>query len=246
MNISVCIDALYQNKDFFKGLEEIKNIGVCAFEFWTWWDKDISKVKEYKDKLNLQVSAFCTKFISLTNPDQKESYIAGLIESIQAAKYLDCKTLISQIGNDTGVCRERQLDSIVCGLRECVPLLTEAGITLVIEPLNDKIDHRGTFLIKSKEGFEIIDSINSSKVKLLYDIYHQQISEGDIIRTISQNIINIGHFHAAGNPGRHELHLGEINYPAVFKEIDRTGYDGYIGFEYFPIEEPKCGIKLFV
>jgi hydroxypyruvate isomerase len=84
--------------------------------------------------------------------------------------------------------------------------------------------------------------VGSANVKVLYDIYHQQIMEGNIISTIVKNIDKIGHFHAPGNPGRNELYIGELNYSQIFHAIDGTHFSGYIGLEYFPLEDPKKGL----
>lgn len=246
MKISVCIDAVYNGKNFTESMKEISLLGVKAFEFWSWWDKDLDEIKSGKDKLNLDVAAFCTKLVSLVDASKREEYINGLKESIEAAKFLGCKTLISQTGNDLGIDRRIQKQSLIDGLKVCSPLLEEAGITLVVEPLNLFVDHAGYYLFSSSEGFEIVEAVGSINVKLLYDIYHQQIMEGNLIRNITSNIDKIAHLHAAGNPGRHELYLGEINYPEVFKAIDLTKYNGYVGFEYFPLEDPEKGIRVFL
>ena len=246
MKVSICVDAVYRGKDFIESLKEISSIGGKAFEFWTWWDKDLKAIKAVKEELGLEVAAFCTKFVSLVDIGKREEYIIGLKESIEAAKFMGCKTLISQIGNDTGARREEQRQNIIEGLKLCVPLLEEAGITLVLEPLNIYVDHVGYYLYSSQEGFDIVEAIGSNKVRLLFDLYHQQIMEGNLITNSTNNIDKIAHFHAAGNPGRHELCIGEINYPEVFKAIDAAGYEGYIGFEYFPVEEPAKGLKAFL
>jgi len=247
MNISVCIDALYNGKDFIESMKEIKELGVKTFEFWCWWDKDnLDKINETKNQLGLEISAFCTKFVSLVDAAKREEYIDGLKESIEVAKLLGCKKLISQVGNDLGISREEQKNSLIEGLKACVPILKKESITLVIEPLNTLLDHKGYYLYSSDEAFEIIDGVGSPYVKVLFDIYHQQIMEGHLIKRISDNIDKIGHFHAAGNPGRHELYFGEINYPEIFKAIDALDYKGDIGFEYFPLENQAKGIKAFV
>jgi len=116
--------------------------------------------------------------------------------------------------------------------------LEKTGITLALEPLNTIIDHKGYYLWQSSEAFEIINKVNSPHVKILYDIYHQQVMEGNIVNTITSNIEKICHFHSAGLPGRGELHDGELNYPFIFSKIDKAGYKGYIGLEYFPKQEP--------
>ncbi len=111
------------------------------------------------------------------------------------------------------------MTTLVDGLRQAAPLLEAANLTLVIEPLNDRIDHPGYYLVRSDEAFEIIDQVGSPSVKVVFDIYHQQISEGQLIANITSNIDKIGHFHAAGNPGRHELTRGELHYPSIFAAI---------------------------
>ena len=161
------------------------------------------------------------------------------------AKELGCKFLISQVGDELeGVSREDQHNSIVDGLKVCAPMLEEEGITLVIEPLNTHVNHKGYYLYSSHEAFEIVDKVGSGNVKVLYDIYHQQIMEGNLISTIRNNIDKIGYFHAAGNPGRNELYYGEINYMEVLKAIRETGYNGYIGLEYFPKDDVKKGLEM--
>ncbi len=189
-------------------------------------------------KNNLTISACCTKFISLVDSKSRLLYLEGLKKSINAAKKLNTNILISQFGDFLiDVPRELQYRSLVDGLKESAPLLEESGITLVTEPLNDLIDHKGYFLVKSEEAFNIIEDVNSPNIKVVFDIYHQQIIEGQLIKNIVSNIDKIGHFHAAGNPGRNELQRGEINYPEVFKAIEETGFEGYVGFEYWPLTE---------
>ena len=122
-------------------------------------------------------------------------------------------------------------------------MLEEAGITLVIEPLNELIDHPGYYLVRSDEAFQIIDKINSPRVKVVYDIYHQQISEGQLIANLTANIDKIGHFHAAGNPGRNELTSSELHYPSIFEAIAKKDYQGYVGLEYWPLNDPVTGLR---
>jgi hydroxypyruvate isomerase len=244
MKLSVCIDALFWDKDFEESMRAVKAAEVDTIEFWAWWNKDLEAVVKAKEELNLSVSALCTKFASLTDSTKRDEYISGLRESIKIAKMLGCKSLITQVGNElSDVSREEQHRSIVQGLQACTSLLEEADITLLVEPLNIVVDHKGYYLYSSDEAFKIIEEVGSSKVKVLFDIYHQQITEGNLIQRITRNIDKIGHFHAAGNPGRHELSLGEINYGEIIKAIDKAGYSGYFGLEYFPEKDVIEGIK---
>ncbi len=246
MKISISVGAVFNGKDFVKGLEEISRAGVKAFEFWGWWDVDLDGIRAAKKHLNLTAAACCTRFISLVDASKRADYLQGLRESIQAAQSIECKTLISQVGNDLGTSRFVQKKNLIEGLKVCASLLEKEDTLLVIEPLNTLVDHPGYYLTSSEEAFEIVEAVGSPKVKVLFDIYHQQIMEGNLIQRITENIDKIGHFHAAGNPGRHELYYGEINYPEVFQAIDATGYQGYVGFEYFPLDEPLKGIRAFI
>lgn len=247
MNYSVCIEALFQGRDVVESMKIVKTVGFRAFEFWTWWDKDVAAINTAKDDLDLEVAAFCTRFVSLVDASQREEYLYGLRESIQVAQRLGCKTLISQVGNELpDVPRPHQHATLINGLKACVPLLAESGVTLVFEPLNTLVDHQGYYLWSSAEAFAIADEVGSPYVKVLYDIYHQQIMEGHLISRIRANIQRIGHFHAAGNPGRHELTSGEIRYPEVFKAITESGYQGFVGLEYFPVHDPVHGLRELV
>ncbi len=247
MKFAVNIESVYANQDFIKGMQEIKQIGFHAFEFWSWWDKNLHDIHTASQLLRLTVAGIVTKFISLTDPSQRQEYVNGVTQTIAVAKMLGCTTIISQVGQEIpGVPRNEQRHSIVEGLKACVPFLKEAGIMLVIEPLNTLVDHKGYYLDTSKEGFQIVDEVGSPYVKVLYDIYHMQIMEGNIISIITQNIDNIGHFHVAGVPGRHEPYTGELYYINIFKAIEKTGFNGYVGLEYFPIEYPALSLTKFL
>jgi hydroxypyruvate isomerase len=240
MKYSICVDAVFAGKDLDESLASIKRLGFEGFEFWSWWDKDVPALAEAKASLGLEVTACCTKFISLVNPACRHAYIDGLGESLEAARTLGCTTLISQVGDERpGGHRQDQHDSLVEGLRACTPLLEQAGVTLVFEPLNTRVDHPGYYLTHAAEAFEIVEAVDSERVKVIYDIYHQQIMEGNLIPTITENIEHIGHFHSAGHPGRHELNYGEIHYPDIIKAIAQTPYAGWFGVEYFPKQDPE-------
>jgi hydroxypyruvate isomerase len=232
MEFSVCIDAVFRGMDQESALEGVKAAGFGYYEFWGWWNRDLDRLKAKADSLGLRCAALCTRFISLTDPARREAYLEGLKESIGAAKKMGAGILISQVGDDTGAVRAFQHRSAAAGLKAAVPLLEESGITLVIEPLNGKIDHPGVFLESSAEGFELVEEAGSPAVRLLFDIYHQQITEGDLTRRMCAHIGKIGHLHAAGNPGRYELYAGELNYPWIFRALDEAGYRGFAGLEY--------------
>ncbi|MAI35803.1 MAG: glyoxylate-induced protein [Rhodopirellula sp.] len=241
---SVCIDAVYEGVPVDRAIDLVQAAGINAIEFWGWWDRDLAAIETARDQGGLEISACCTKFISLVDPSLRDSYLEALEQSIQVATRMKCKTLISQVGDAIpGISRAVQHASLVDGLRETRPMLEASGITLVIEPLNELIDHQGYYLVRSDEAFEIIDQVDSANVKVVFDIYHQQISEGQLIANITSNIDKIAHFHAAGNPGRHELTRGELHYPSIFDAIGATDYSGFVGLEYWPVDDASMGLR---
>jgi len=180
----------------------------------------------------------------LVDYSTRSEFINGLKESLETAHKLECSTLIVTVGNEiAGVPRSKQHESIVKCLREAAGFAEEADVTLVLEPLNVLVDHKGYYLYSSREGFEIVNEVNSPNVRLLYDIYHQQIMEGNLIDTITRNIDLIGHFHVADVPGRHEPGTGEINYANVFRSIEKAGYKGYVGLEFEPLTSSEEALR---
>ena len=243
MTLSICIDSIFRSMDSLSALEQVKAAGFTAFEFWHWKERDMDALEKKAASLELSCAGFCTKSFNLTDPRERETFLSDLKESINHAKKMGAKCLITQSGKDSGEDRSFQRQSIIDGLKASASMLEDSGITLVLEPLNRKIDHPGIFLESSDEGFEILNHVGSPNVKLLFDIYHQQISEGDIIRRIIAHIGEIGHIHCAGNPGRHELDSGELDYRRIFNALDDAGYKGCAGIEYFPAKEPLIGLK---
>ncbi len=237
---SVCIDAVFQNRNIAETFHSLNSIGINSVEFWSWWDKDLELLYELTKDHNINIVCFCTKFVSLTDSNFHEEYLDGLRESIDAAKRLNCKMLITQTGNELdSISRSEQNSNIIDGLKKCKKYLEESDITLLIEPLNTIYDHIGYYLWSSKECVSIIHELESNSIKMLYDIYHQQIMEGDILNTIISNLDVIGHIHCAGHPGRNELNLGEINYSYVFNNLVNAGYNKHFGLEYFPKNKPE-------
>jgi hydroxypyruvate isomerase len=244
LKASVCIDAVLEKMPIDRAVEMVARAGFGAFEFWMWWEKELDTVLRLRDRHSLSIAACCTRFVSLVDPTVRQQYLDGLAESVAVAERLDCKVLISQVGDSRlGIPRDEQHECLVAGLQAAASVLEGSNVVLAIEPLNEQIDHVGYYLVRSDEAFEIVAKVNHPQVKITFDIYHQQISEGNVISNILKNVNHIAHFHAAGNPGRHELTQGELHYPSIFKAIATTNFDGYVGLEYWPIEDPKSGLE---
>lgn len=248
MKYSVCVPAVLGGKEIDEALKAVRDAGFDSYEFWGWWDEnqDMDQYLAAQEKYSLTPVALCTKFVPLTDPAQRDAYVKGLQETIEVCKKLGCGTIISQVGNDmTGMTREAQHASIVDGLKECASMLEESGVTLVIEPLNTKIDHVGYYMWSSEEGYQVVDEVGCKNIKVLFDLYHQYIMDDLDMEKVLANMDKIAHFHVAGYPGRHEpLIDSEIDYPSILKTIRESGYQGCVGLEYFPVKDAAEGLKL--
>ncbi len=142
-----------------------------------------------------------------------------------------------------GLTDEEGLANCVLGLKRVIGLAEKNKVTICMEGLNSKVDHKGYMYDRTRWGVELCKKLGSDRFKLLYDIYHMQIMEGDVIRTIRQYKDYIGHYHTGGNPGRHEIdETQELNYPAIVKAILETGYKGFLGQEFIPARDPLASL----
>jgi hydroxypyruvate isomerase len=170
------------------------------------------------------------------NHAELETKVRELIGQAAAA---GAPNLIILAGDRAGISDEQGLDNCVTFLNKVKGSAEERNVTLCMELLNSKVNHPGYMCDHTAWGVEVCKRVNSPRVKLLYDIYPMQIMEGDVIRTIRENIQYIGHFHTAGNPGRHEFdETQELNYPGICRAIADLGFQGYLSHEYTPTKEP--------
>jgi hydroxypyruvate isomerase len=164
--------------------------------------------------------------------------------NLERAAQWGIPNLICFSGNRAGLSDAIGAEVTAEGLRRVTRTAEDAGVTLVLELLNSKVDHPDYQCDHTAWGLEVCGMVGSPRLKLLYDIYHMQVMEGDIIRTIRAHHASIGHYHTAGNPGRHDLDdAQELNYPAIIRAIADTGYDGYIGHEFVPKGDPIAAMK---
>jgi hydroxypyruvate isomerase len=182
------------------------------------------------------VAAICIEpNFCLVDRGDDRPLLEGLAESAAVARSLGCRNLIVTTGNVLAdetfeVTRRR----VARKLRRMAHFCEQSGVTLLLEPLNPIVDHRGYWLVKLSDAADIVQEVDSPNLKILDDLYHQQLSEGNLIANLAAYLPWIGHFHAAGAPGRHELVGGELDYRAIFAAMDRLGYRGYVGLEFAP------------
>jgi len=174
----------------------------------------------------------------LNNKAKHPEFLDAFKRNISAATAYKWPNVICMAGDRARISNEEGMDNCVAILKEAVKIAEDHEVTICMELLNSKVNHPGYMCDKSDWGFELCRRVDSPRFKMLYDIYHMQIMEGDLIATIRKNIQYIGHFHTAGVPGRHELDENqEIYYPAVMRAIAGTGYTGYVAHEYTPVRD---------
>ena len=227
-----------------EGLALLTRHGYEGFEMFDWRDPAVlaTFIRE-KGKYPLTCECLVAnkgveaRGCGLVNPRERAGFLKELDLSIQAAQKVGAKQLVVLTGNELGgMSRSEQMSNAVAALREAAPRLEKNGMTVIVEILNTYVDHAGYFLYYVRDGAELVDRVGSPNVKLLFDIYHTQIMEGNLINNIRSHIARIGHFHIGDVPGRHEPGTGEIHYRNVFRAIYDLGddYKGSVALEYGP------------
>ena len=243
MKLCVAIPCFFKGIDFCEAIRAVGDLGFDTVETYDWKGLDISAVRKTLDDCGVDLLSMCTAEFRMTSPEHRVLWLDGLKESCEAANKLGVKHLITQVGRDVGTPREKQHESILEALEAAKPILASSGVTIMLEPLNTLVNHPGYYLWSAYEGFDIIRKVDHPNIKLIYDIYHQQVMEGNVIPSITQNLDLIAHLHCAGHPGRHEPWLGENNYNYIFDAIESAGYKGACGLEYHPTIDPIESLK---
>lgn len=232
--LSLCIEPVLPEMDFYDRIKAAAELGFDAIEFWDPEGKDVSRIGRLASENKIAVSICCIKG-AWTN---RMNFPAPLVvknvsESMKIAKEMGCNSLIALSGDLEGKA-DSQKNILIENLKRVADLAVKEGVTVNMEALNSLVDHKGYYLDSSYIGFEIMKSVGCDNIKLLYDVYHMQIMEGNIIENVTKNIEFIGHFHSAGVPGRHEHFNGDNDYKNIIKAIDTMKYNGYFGLEYWP------------
>ncbi len=238
-----CHFRIGSSEDVCNAIRIVASLGYDAIELYDWRDLDAAMIRPVLEETGVELLSLLVMETRLTTPECRDLWLTALRETCEVAGKLGVKKLITQVGDDTGAPRAAQHAAIVETLSAAKPILEHYGITVMPEPLNVKVDHPGYYLTTAAEAFDIVREVDSPFVKIVYDIYHQQVTEGDIIRTVTANLDGIAHLHAAGHPGRHDLWEGELNYRYIFDAIDRAGYTGACGLEYSSLINPVEGLK---
>lgn len=246
MKFSLCIEPIFENLNFYDRIRKAKEVGCDAVEFWDPWvggEVDPKKIGETAAQVGIPVATCCLNQAWTYRMNFPwETVKANVEKSLEIAKAIGVKTMIGLSG-ELECKTDSQKVLLLENLKRTAEIVEKEGVTIVLEALNSLYDHKGYYLDSSYVGFEIVKAVNSPNIKLLYDCYHMQLMEGNLVNQITENINYIGHFHSAGVPGRHELHNGETNYPFVIAAAEKAGYDRYFGFEYWPTYDNEQSMK---
>ncbi len=205
------------------GLESVEIIGPAAFP----------TIQKYGLSCAMTNSHGITEGIN--DPANHEACLEAIRSSIDAAAEAGFPNVITFSGNRNGMADSVGLDNCAQALKQIVGHAEQKGVTICMELLNSKVNHADYMADNMPWLVELVDRVGSDRFKILYDIYHAQIMEGDVIRTIRDYHQHIGHYHTAGNPGRNELDDNqELYYPAIMRAILETGYTGIVGQEFIP------------
>ncbi len=228
-------------------VSRVAAMGFAAIEIWK-PDETFPQIAALAHRHGLVLASFSghdSLSNGLNNPQEHDRIVAELRSSIDLAAQYRVPGIICFSGNILPEQTEEEaIEHCAAGLRRIAPYAEEKGVNLNLELLNSKVDHPGYQCDYSAWGLEVVERVNSPRVKVLYDIYHMQIMEGNLIQTITENIQWIGHFHTAGVPGRHEIDdTQEINYAGVCRAIAAAGYDLYLGHEFRPKGDLFAALK---
>ncbi len=244
MKLSLCLETVFADLPFVERMRAASALGYPAIEFWDWRSKDLSAIMERSAQFNLTIAAMSgNRRHTLIDPKSRTGLMTEMDQVFSVAQRLNCRHLMmlsdvlaldGSAAMSPPLSNEEKFESVGEGLGVLAHRAGDAGIMLLLEPLNTTLDHRGCFLNSSRIGFEIIRQVDSPQVKLLYDIYHMSMMSEDVTVEIESNLDLIGYFHVADAPGRHQPGTGKIDYGAIADWLKRVRFQGFIGMEFFP------------
>jgi len=227
------------------GLQSIELVA----EHTAWPDTEIAAKKKFVSSFGLGMDTLIAtpdwgkRPVSMVDPAQRGNFLADLRNAVDSAKKLDISQIILMSGNEVpGRTRDAQYASLLEGSKRAAELAARANLTLIIEPLNAKVDHKGYYLNTCGEGLKLVQAVDSPNFKLLFDLYHEQTEVGDPTKLAVEAIPYVAVFHVADSPGRHDPGTGKMNYAEIYKAIAKGGYNGIICMEYLPVANQTASL----
>jgi hydroxypyruvate isomerase len=248
LTYAVNVEMFWTDRPFLDRLRLVKDSGFSHYEFWPWRNKDIDAIRRLNDELGLhaaQFSASPKRFSEgITDPRRRAEFVEDIRAAVEVARRLNVQKLCVVAGEETeGYSPEEQTRAVIDALKAGAEVVEPAGVTIILEPLNILVDHPKQHVVHSEHAARILRAVDSPNVKMLFDIYHQQISEGNLTGNIRGYKDLIGYYQLADHPGRHEPGTGEVHYAHVLRVVHDVGYRGAIGLEMSPKSDPGAALK---
>lgn len=254
MKKSICIEKIFLDYTFYDRFEKVREAGFDYIEFGSWEQHDVKKIKALLKQYGLTLGCFSgDKDYNLIDPVHRKEFIEYFARSLQVASDLNCKNLVmhsNALGLEGHMCTDgndlSDRTKIACATRnllEISALAEKAGITILLEPVSTYIKP-GYYMTTTASAADIIRVVDSPNLKLLYDVYHMQLMEGDLVNTLRRNVDILGYIHIGDAPERYEPGTGEINFDR-FKQVlfDELKYDGMVAFELSPKDSMEACIQ---
>jgi hydroxypyruvate isomerase len=245
--LSVMLWTIYRQLPFDQRLEKIAVAGYHAVElvneYEKWSPDDFRRASAKLRSLGIVVDAMAGVWTGIANPQAQEKFLADLTKFVPIAEQLECSGIIVLSGDRVeGLSHEAHHQSCVDNLKRAAEIADKHKLTLLLENI-DQEENPKYYLTSVAEGFEIVRQVNHPRAKLLYDFYHEQISEGNLIEKLEKNIEQVGLLHVADVPGRHEPGTGEINYASIYRKLALLNYRGYVAMEFEPAGDPVTSLR---
>ncbi|NOT31065.1 MAG: TIM barrel protein [Planctomycetes bacterium] len=227
----------FGDKPFLERVRAAADLGYPSLEFWPWRGKDLAALGKLCAELRLEIAQFTAWGFTpgMNDPANHAAVELEITESCKVANDLGCKLMTVVGGNDQpGMTRDLMHAHITSALKRVAPIAEQHGVTLILEPMNIRVDHKGHCLYGTEAAVKICRAVNSPFVKVNWDLYHAQLAEGDLCGHLADGFDQLGYAQVADTPGRNEPGTGEIHYPRVLKQLHELGYRGYVGLECWP------------
>lgn len=246
MDLSACIEWQFAegNDNLADRVRAAKAAGLAHTEFHLWRDKDMAGIAAALAETGVTLTGLCVDpRRSIVDPAQHEEMLQAVADTIQAAKAVGSPPLIVASGfTREGISPEEHKAEAIKVLRRAASLAEAAGITLVLEPLNDRVEHPGMYLVDTTLALDIIEAVGSPRLKLLYDVYHSHVMGEDMREVLAGRIHLVEHVQVADSPGRNEPGTGTIDWPTAIQTLRELGYTGALGLEYRPTMEAAASL----
>ncbi len=234
---AINVEMWWRSLPFLERIAQAADHGFPAVEFWPWRDKDLAAVATLCRERGLEVAQFTAWGFRprMNDPAQLDAFEREIRDACAAAEQLGARKMTVVAGDDhPEMSRAAMHEQVITALKRAAPIVEDADVMLILEPMNGRVDHPGHCLYGSEDAVRICREVGSTHVKINWDLYHMQISEGDLCGRLRDGFDQLGYVQLADHPGRNQPGTGEIHYPRVLKELSLLGYDDFVGVECWP------------